>query len=378
MAKNLYTGEIINYLKENKSDIIFNSDISNSSLLMKTLKNCVLEDLKITDEIWKSNSSYISSYIRAILTIKYLKKENNNIYQSLFDCSSKEDVHANIEGKLPKGYSDSYNVCRYIINEIKSLKNQKKATTEEVVEAEIIENDISQNNVVVDNNEIQKEVAELKTNSTKSKSKEKISTAEDLNSIIESHNELLDKLLNITDDKIKKSILEKFKDTYNISLNVIEEWINTYKNQRPIIIEENKPIRKLALLKENSAKEIENLHCKIDELNLEISHLKDENSTLLSELEDTNKQLENYKYKAPNLSSKHVFSVEIKELNRMLNSSSSESSIIIKDEILNRLSKYIDENALINISDIINKNRDLKSEIVQVVLLAFLHEKSLL
>lgn len=62
----------------------------------------------------------------------------------------------------------------------------------------------------------------------------------------------------------------------------------------------------------------------------------------------------------------------------MLNSSSSESSIIVKDEILNRLSKYIDENALINISDIINKNRDLKSEIVQVVLLAFLHEKSLL
>ena len=49
---------------------------------------------------------------------------------------------------------------------------------------------------------------------------------------------------------------------------------------------------------------------------------------------------------------------------------------IVKNEILNRLSKYIDENSLINVSDIIN--RDLKSEIVQVVLLAFLHEKSLL
>lgn len=378
MAKNLYTGEIIDYLKENKSDIIVNSDISDLPILMKTLKDCVLETLNITHDIWKSNSSYISSYIRAVLTIKYLKNEKNNIYKSLFDCNSKEDVYDNIKGKLPKGYSNSYNVCRYIISEIKSLKNIKKATTEEVVEAETIENDISENNTVIDNNDIQKEVAEIRTNSTKNKSKEKISKAKVLNSLIESDNELLDKLLNITDDKIKKSILEKFKDTYDISLNIIEEWINTYKNQRPIVIEENKPIKKLALLKENSAKEIENLYCKIDELNLEISHLKDENSTLMSELEDTNKQLENYKYKTPNLSSKHIFSVEIKELNRMLNSSSSESSIIVKNEILNRLSKYIDENALINISDIINKDRDLKSEIVQVVLLAFLHEKSLL
>lgn len=52
---------------------------------------------------------------------------------------------------------------------------------------------------------------------------------------------------------------------------------------------------------------MENLHSKIDELNLEISHLKDENSTLISELEDTNRQLENYKYKTTNLSSKHIF-----------------------------------------------------------------------
>ena len=378
MAKNSITGTIIKYLKENKSDIIVSSDISNLPLLKQTLKNCTLEDLRITDDIWNSNISYISFYLQALLTIKYLKTEKNNIYKSLFDCNSKEEVYATIKGKLPKGYSDSYNVCRYIISEIKSLKKIGKVPTEEVVEAETIENDVSENNAVIDNNEIQKEVAEIGTNSTKNKSKEKISTAKDLNSIIESDNELLNKLLNITDDKIKKFILEKFKDTYNISLNVIEEWINTYKNQRSIVIEENKPIKKLALLKENPAKEIENLYCKIDELNSEISHLKDENSTLISELEDTNRQLENYKYKAPSLSSKHVFSVEIKELNRMLNSSSSESSIIIKDEILNRLSKYIDENALINISDIINKNRDLKSEIVQVVLLAFLHEKSLL
>lgn len=378
MAKNLYTGKIINYLKEKKLDTIVSYDISDLSLLKKTLKDCVLVELDITDDIWNSNSEHISSYIRALLTIKYLKTEKKDIYKSLFECKKKEDIMKTIDGKLPKGYSGSHNVCKHIIREIKYLKNIEKATTEEVVEAETIANYVSENNAVIDNNDIKKEVPELRTNSTKNKSKEKISTAKDLNNIIESDNELLDKLLNITDDKIKKSILEKFKDTYDISLNVIEEWIKTYKNQRPIVIEENKPIKKLALLKENSAKEIENLHSKIDELNLEISHLKDENSTLLSELEDTNKQLENYKYKAPNLSSKHIFSVEIKELNRMLNSSSSESSIIVKNEILNRLSKYIDDNALINISDIINKDRDLKSEIVQVVLLAFLHEKSLL
>ncbi|WP_142419114.1 hypothetical protein [Clostridium tertium] len=378
MAKNLYTGKIINYLKENKSDTIVSYDISDLSLLKKTLKDCALVELDITNDIWNSNSEHISSYIRALLTIKYLKAEKKDIYKSLLECKKKDDIMKTIDGKLPKGYSSSHNVCKHIIREIKSLKKIGKVPTEEVVEAETIENDVSENNVVIDNNEIQKEVVEIRTNSTKNKSKKEISTAKDLNSIIESDNELLNKLLNITDDKIKKSILEKFEDTYNISLNIIEEWINTYKNQRPIIIEENKPIKKLALLKENPAKEIENLHSKIDELNLEISHLKDENSTLLSELEDTNKQLENYKYKTPNLSSKHIFSVEIKELSRMLNGNSSESNITIKNEILNRISKYIDENSLINISDIIDKNRDLKSEIVQVVLLAFLHEKSIL
>lgn len=378
MAKNKYTRTIINYLKENKSDIIVNSDISNLPLLKQTLKNCALEDLDITDDIWKSNNEAISSYIRALLVINYLNAEKKDIYKSLFECKNKKDVMNNIDGKLPKGYSSSHNVCKHIISEIKSLKKIGKVPTEEVVEAEAIENYVSENNTVIDNNDIQKEVVEIGTNSTKNKSKEKISTAEVLNNIIESENELLNKLLNITDDKIKKSILEKFKDTYNISLNVIEEWIKTYKNQRPIVIEENKPIKKLALLKENPAKEIENLYCKIDELNSEISHLKDENSTLISELEDTNRQLENYKYKAPNLSSKHIFSVEIKELSKILNSDSCESTINVKDEILHRISKYIDENSLINVSDIINKNRDLKSEIVQVVLLAFLHEKSLL
>lgn len=376
MAKNKYTRTIINYLKENKSDIIVNSDISNLPLLKQTLKNCALEDLDITDDIWKSNNEAISSYIRALLVINYLNAEKKDIYKSLFECKNKKDVMNNIDGKLPKGYSSSHNVCKHIISEIKSLKKIGKVPTEEVVEAEAIENDVSEHNAVIDNNDIQKEVVEIGTNSTKNKSKEKISTAKDLNSIIESDNELLDKLLNITDDKIKKSILEKFKDTYDISLNVIEEWINTYKNHRSIIIEENKPIKKLALLKENSAKEVENLHSKIDELNLEISHLKDENSTLISELEDTNRQLENYKYKAPSLSSKHIFSVEIKELSKILNGNSFESTITVKDEILHRISKYIDENSLINVSDIIN--RDLKSEIVQVVLLAFLHEKSLL
>lgn len=378
MAKNLYTGKIINYLKEKKSDTIVSCDISNLSLLKKTLKDCALVELDITDDIWNSNSEHISSYIRALLTIKYLKTEKKDIYKSLFECKKKEDIMKTIDGKLPKGYSGSHNVCKHIIREIKYLKNIEKATTEEVVEAETIANYVSENNAVIDNNDIKKEVPELRTNSTKNKSKEKISTAEVLNNIIESENELLNKLLNITDDKIKKSILEKFKDTYDISLNVIEEWIKTYKNQRPIVIEENKPIKKLALLKENPAKEIENLYCKIDELNSEISHLKDENSTLISELEDTNRQLENYKYKAPNLSSKHIFSVEIKELSKILNSDSCESTINVKDEILHRISKYIDENSLINVSDIINKDRDLKSEIVQVVLLAFLHEKSLL
>lgn len=387
MAKNPDTEKIISYLRENQKDTILSSAIYKISTLNKNIKDDAIEYLGISNDIWKSNREHISSYMRALFAIEYLKVENTDIYNSLFNCKNKNEVVTLISGKLPEGYSDSHNVCKHIISEIKYLKkrNHNSSYQETQLSSAINANNL-ETNEAIENTLISEQSVEhtnsssnLKNNPNESIPNEKVSIkVKDLNKLINDDKEFFKKIINISDDEIEKTLLEKFKDNYNMSSELVEEWIDSYKKQISITLEENKPIKELAILKESDAEEIKNLHIKINELISEVSHFKDDNTTLTSQLIDVNKQLENYKSKTPNLSSKHVFSVELKELNSMLNSNSSESQIAVKDEILNKVSKYIDEYSLIKIEDIINKNRDLKSEMVQIILLAFLHEKSLL
>lgn len=386
MSKNPNTQKIKSYLRENHLNTILSSDISNVSNLKKNLKNYAIEHLNITEDIWKSNSEHISSYIKALLTIDYLKVNKQDIYNNLFNCKNKDEVITLISGNIPEGFSNGKGICKHIISEIKYLKKISDSSYQLTINYDAVDDNTSEVNVVIENNQTSEQVLENTKPSPNSNNssiedtpKEKISiTIKDLNKLIKDDKEFYDTLLNISDEKIVKIILDRFKDTYNISSETIEEWINTYKKEFPIILEESKSINELVILKESAAEEIRNLHTKIDELNSESSNLKDENHTLKSQLEDVSKQLENYKFKTPSLSSKHVFSVELKELNSMLNSNSSESEITVKDEILNRISEYIDKYSLLKASDIIRKNRDIKSEIVQIILLAFLHEKSLL
>ncbi|WP_288221639.1 hypothetical protein [uncultured Clostridium sp.] len=389
MPKKTETEEIKSYIRKNQNIFIPESDESESSTIdsyltkpdisnvfsiKEHLKKCAINEKKITSATWEANNEHISAYIRALLTINYLKGNEKSVYKSLFECKNKDDVISAISDKLPDNYSGSHNVCKHIISEIKYLKKNLQYSFEE-----IIEGDTSETNEDIDNSTNPQKSSEQSNISDKDAAKKKISiTVKDLNKVIKSDNELFNKLLNITDDEIIKTILEKFKDIYDISSELIEEWINTYKKQQAIVLEENKSIKELTILKESSAEEIKNLHLRINELLSEVEHFKSENSTLTSQLDDINKELKNYKYRTPNLSSNHVFSVELKELNRMLNSNLSESQITVKDELLNRVSRYIDEYSLIKIGDIVNKNRDLKSEIVQIILLSFLHEKSLL
>ena len=386
MSKNPNTEKIISYLREKHLNTILASNISKVSTLKRNLKNDAIEHLNITEDIWQSNSEHISSFMRALFTIEYLKLHKDNIYNALFNCKNKDEVITLISGNLPEGFSHSHNICKHILSEIKYLKRISDSSYQETLNYDAIEDNTSEVNVVVENNGISEQVLENTNPSTNSNNssigdtpKEKISiTAKDLNKLIKDDKEFYDRLLNISDEKIERFILNKFKDTYNISSELIEEWINTYKKELSIILEESKAIKELVILKESAAEEIKNLHAKIDDLHYEISNYKDENDTLKLQLEDVNKQLESYKYKTPNLSSKHVFSVELKELNSILNSNSSESQITVKDEILNRISEYIDKYSLLKASDIIRKNRDIKSEIVQIIMLAFLHEKSLI
>lgn len=386
MSRNPNTEKIISYLREAHKNTILASDISQVSNLKKNLKNDAIEHLNLTEDIWKSNSEHISSYVRALFTIEYLKLHKEDIYNALFNCKSKAEVSSLISGKLTEGFSNSHNVCKHIISEIKYLKRNSNSQHQETLNYDDIDNTSSEATEAIENNQTSEQVLkntnpypDSKNSSIGDTPKEKISiTIKDLNKLIKDDKEFYDKLLNISDEKIEKIILNKFEGTYDISSELIEEWIKSYKKEFPIILEESKPIKELAILKESAAEEIKNLHTKIDELHSEISNYKNENDTLKSQLEDVDKQLENYKYKTPNLSSKHIFSVELKELNSMLNSNSSESQITVKDEILNRISEYIDKYSLLKASDIIRKNRDIKSEIVQIILLAFLHEKSLL
>lgn len=342
MSKNPDTEKILSYLREKKKDTILNYEITNVSTLKNDIKNDAIEYLQLTEDVWKANSEHISSYMKALITINYLKNEKKIIYDALFNCKSKKDVIELIKDELPETFSSAHNICKHIISEIKLIKNSNTIP-----------------NLETPNNH-------------------EAFTVKDLNRQISSDKEFLNNLLNITDDEIRKAISEKFKANLNVTPELINEWIEKYKKYNPIELSENKSINKLTVLKEDSAKEMIALNSKIDELLNEVTHFKKENTTLKIQLDDVNKQLENYKSKEPNKTSKHIFSVEIKELNKLLNSNSSESSISVKNEILNRISKYIDKYSLINIEDIISKDRDLKSEMVQIILLAFLHEKSLL
>lgn len=343
MSKNPHTQKILSYLRGKQEDIILNHEITEVSTLKNDIKDDAIEALQLTEDVWRENSEHISSYIKAILTINYLKNNKQTIYNDLFTCNSKDEVINLIKDELTPPYNAAHNICKHIISEIKFIKNINN-----------IPNDPSSN--------INYEPV----------------TVKELNRHISSDKEFLSNLLNNTDDEIKKAISEKFKDTLNISSELIDEWIEEYKKFASINISENKHINQLTLVKEDAAKEISRLYSKNTELLTKLTQFEEENNTLRLQLDDTIKQLDDYKFKNPTKTDAHIFSVEIKELNKLLNSNSSESSISVKDEILNRISKYIDEHGLISIGDIINQNRDLKSEIVQVTLLAFLHEKSLL
>ena len=342
MSKNPSTEKIISYLREKQNDIILNYEITQVSTLKKIIKNDAIEHLQITEDIWKANSEHISSYIKAVLTIKYLKINKKTIYEALFNCKNKDEVINLIKDELPETYSSAHNICKHIISEIKFIKNINNIPNQPTT------------------------------------NKDKTFTVKELNRHISSDKEFMSNLLDSTDDEIKKAISEKFKNVHDIPPELIDEWIEKYKKFNSIELSETKPINQLTFLKEDAAKEIANLYSKNTELVTKLVQIEEENNTLKMQLDDTNKQLDNYKFKEPIKTTDHIFSVEIKELNKLLNSNSSESHISVKDEILNRISKYIDKYSLIRIEDIINQNRDLKSEMVQIILLSFLHEKSLL
>ena len=207
--------------------------------------------------------------------------------------------------------------------------------------------------------------------------KPKSLTADELAKKIENDKKLSNNFSDMTDEEIVNAIKEKFNDTYIISDDVIDEYISSRDKASPITISDSKLIKKLAILEKSSAEKIKTLTSENNELITKLSTLTNESYALASQLDDANKELEKYKTKIPNKSTEHIFSVELKELNKLLNGNSDESQITIKNELLNRASKYADKHGLIQTEYIISQNKDLKSEIVQLILLGFLHEKSL-
>lgn len=69
---------------------------------------------------------------------------------------------------------------------------------------------------------------------------------------------------------------------------------------------------------------------------------------------------------------------EIPILNELLNSCNEKITVTINKELLSKATKFVDEHSLIRLESIIRDGYDLNSTVVQSILLAFIHQNSLI
>ena len=69
---------------------------------------------------------------------------------------------------------------------------------------------------------------------------------------------------------------------------------------------------------------------------------------------------------------------QIPSLNELLNSEVDKITVYINIELLIKATKFVDSHSLIRLESLIREKYDLNSTIVQSILLAFIHQNSLL
>lgn len=200
---------------------------------------------------------------------------------------------------------------------------------------------------------------------------------ESLITLIKNDNSLNKKLNNCTDKEIYSLIKENFNETYEISDELIDEYIDIKNSSESIEIDETINIEKVNLINKELTDRLAVLQENFNQVSLENQNLLNEKESLLAEIDHLNKNIDKYKNKSENQKVENLISMKLNTFNSLLNNNSPERQITIKDFILVNISKFIDKHNLIKTENLISQNRDLYSEMVQICLLSFMHENLL-
>lgn len=112
-----------------------------------------------------------------------------------------------------------------------------------------------------------------------------------------------------------------------------------------------------------------------------IDSVKDQIEAHKKSIEILKNQLENVQAKLKVTSQekdKNNLLSQIPDLNELLNSSNEKITVAINKELLSKATRFVDTHALIRLENIIKNGYDLNSTVVQSILLAFIHQNSLL
>ncbi|MBI6078363.1 hypothetical protein ACV3Z4_11860 [Clostridium perfringens] len=356
MSKNPYLDSVIKYLKDKKFSEIINLKPNEINKFIRENKSDIISSLNLSEDNFNSCRSYISICLKAIIIINFLSNEEVNIYNKLLQCKTTKEVTYLLRDKEKLPFYLSDNISVQIRKEINSIKESK---TLNIYNKENLE-------------EVKLEQTTLET----FKEKKKLNI-ESLITLIKNDNSLNKKLNNCTDKEIYSLIKENFNETYEISDELIDEYIDIKNSSESIEIDETINIEKVNLINKELTDRLAVLQENFNQVSLENQNLLNEKESLLAEIDHLNKNIDKYKNKSENQKVENLISMKLNTFNSLLNNNSPERQITIKDFILVNISKFIDKHNLIKTENLISQNRDLYSEMVQICLLSFMHENLL-
>lgn len=349
--------DILSYLRSEYLETIRNVDITSVNKFIKDIKPIITEKYNIDEKTFKSYKEHLSSYTRALITLNFCLNNNKNLYDSLFNCSNNSDILSKLQGQLPEQYSLATNVRKNIIKEVKLLK---KETSEPIN---------------IDSN--------LEETLISPKSEKGTLSASELNSLILSDKNLSKKLSILPDEEIYLLIKSTYGSNYNITDTLIDEYLTTFYSPSKIELEEKHNIDKIALINKEYSEEIIALKQEKSELEIENDTLKNKNELLDKTNIEKDKKILQYASEIKELKDK----LNNKNRNTPLSLSFKDSPVLIdptieccdariKKPLLDKAVKILQDNNLINLTELMVYQSDLRFAIVQLVFLCFINQNS--
>ncbi len=180
-------------------------------------------------------------------------------------------------------------------------------------------------------------------------------------------------------DKVKEILRNYLDNDTVVTKTIIKEYQNSLKkldknNNAIDVISANTVVQRDALVIDNAKAK---LH---EEISIEINTYKDTIKNLQLELESLRNLFSKYVNSLDDNEpkNKNKLSSTIHSLNELINSNDEKFDVKINKELLSKATKYVDSNALIKLESIVREGYDINSTIVQTILLAFIHQNSLL